>query len=76
MREADVDGNAAALFLFQAVGVNAGQGLDQRGFAVIDVPRGTDNDRLHCRTVYSMLVATCLYPALPRNATIEVSPLI
>ena len=47
MREADVDGDAAALLFFQAVGVDAGKGLDQRGLAVIDVPGGADDDGLH-----------------------------
>ena len=47
MREADVDGDAAALFFFQAVGIDAGEGLDQRGLPVIDVPGGADDDGLH-----------------------------
>lgn len=38
MGKADVDGDAAALFFFQAVGVDAGEGFDQRGLAVIDGP--------------------------------------
>jgi len=48
MCEADVDGDAAALLFFQAVGIDAGEGLDQRGFAVIDVARGADDDGFHC----------------------------
>ena len=50
--EADVDGDAAALFFLQAVGVDAGQRLDQRGFAVVDVPGGADDDGFHRPTVY------------------------
>ncbi len=45
--EADVDGDAAALFLRQAVGVDAGQRLDQRGFSVVDMPGGADDDGFH-----------------------------
>ena len=37
--EAEVDGDPALLLLLQAVGVDAGQGLDQRGLAVVDVAR-------------------------------------
>ncbi len=45
--EAQVDGDAAALLFLQAVGVDAGQRLDQRGLAVIDVAGGADDDVLH-----------------------------
>ena len=47
VREADVDGDAAALFFFEPVGIDAGQGFDQRGLAVIDVPGGADDDGFH-----------------------------
>jgi hypothetical protein len=47
MREAQIDGDAAALLFFQAVGINAGQGFDQRGLAVIDVAGGADDDGFH-----------------------------
>jgi GxxExxY protein len=49
--EAEVDGNAAALFFFQAIGVDAGQGADQRRLAVIDVSCGAYYDVLHERIV-------------------------
>ena len=42
--EAKVDGDAAALFFFQAVRVNASQRLNQRGLAMIDVARSADDD--------------------------------
>jgi len=42
--EADVDGDAAGLLLRQAVAVDAGEGLDQRGLAVIDVSRGAQDE--------------------------------
>lgn len=52
MGKADVDGDAAALFFFQAVGVDAGEGFDQRGLAVIDGPGGTGGDGFHfCRAL-------------------------
>ena len=45
--KADIDGDAAALFFFQAVGVDAGQGAHQRALAVVDVAGGADNDGFH-----------------------------
>ncbi len=49
--EANVNGDAAGFFFGQAVAVNAGQGLDQRGLAVVDVPGGAqDQVGHHCRT--------------------------
>ena len=47
MRKPKIDGDAAALFFLQAVGVDACQSLHQRGLAVIDMSRGADNDVLH-----------------------------
>ena len=41
--EADVDGDAALLLLRQAVTVNACQGLDQCGLAMVDVAGSTQN---------------------------------
>ena len=43
-REAEVDRDAARLLLGQAVGVDAGQRLHERGLAVVDVPGGADDD--------------------------------
>ena len=45
--KADVDGDAAPLFFLKPVGVNAGERLDQRGLAVVDVAGGADDDGLH-----------------------------
>src|SRR6266705_2986621 len=44
MRESQVNRYSSPLFFFQAVGVNPGQGLDQRGFSVINVPSGANDD--------------------------------
>jgi hypothetical protein len=44
MGEAEVDGDAAALFFLEAIGVDAGERADERGLAVIDVPGGADDD--------------------------------
>src|SRR5262249_5649657 len=41
--EAEIDGDAPRLLLGQTVGVDAGQGFDERGFAVVDVSRGADD---------------------------------
>ncbi len=43
-REPQIDGDPAALFLFQSVGMGAGQRLDERGLPVVDVSGGTDDD--------------------------------
>src|SRR5215470_2821079 len=45
-REAKIDRDSAALFFFQAVGVGAGKGFNQRRFAVVDMAGGTDDDVL------------------------------
>ena len=45
--KADVDGDAAPLLFFEAIGIDAGERFDQRGLAVVDVPGGADDDGLH-----------------------------
>jgi hypothetical protein len=47
VRESEIDGDAATLFLFQSVGVDPGESLDQSSFAVVDVARRSYNDRFH-----------------------------
>ena len=42
-RESEVDGDAAALLLGEAVGVDAGERAHERGLAVIDVAGGADH---------------------------------
>ena len=49
VREPELDGDAAPLLLAQPVGVDAGERLDERGLAVIDVAGGADDDALHAR---------------------------
>src|SRR5712691_8927658 len=41
-----VDGDPASLFFFEAVRVRSGQGFDQGGLAVVNVPGGSDDDVL------------------------------
>jgi len=57
----EVDGDAAALLFFQAVGVDAGERFDQGGLAVVDVAGGSHDDMLHvaCYSV-EVLVVTLL----------------
>ena len=43
MREAEVERHAARAFLFPAIGIGAGQRLDERRFAVIHVAGGADD---------------------------------
>jgi hypothetical protein len=45
-REAEVNGDAAALLFLEAVGVCPGQGLYQRGFPVVNVAGRADDDVL------------------------------
>ena len=47
--EAEVDGDPARFLLGQAVGVGAGQRLDERGLAVVDVPGRSHDHVLHAR---------------------------
>ena len=47
VREAEVDRHPALLLLVQAVGVDAGERLDQRRLAVVDVPGGAQYDLFH-----------------------------
>ena len=47
VREPQVDGDAAGLFLFEAVGIGAGEVAHERALAVIDVSRRTYDDGSH-----------------------------
>ena len=42
--ESQIDGDATPLLFRQAIGVNAGKCTDERGLAVIDVTRCSDDD--------------------------------
>ena len=57
--EADVDGDAAGLFFGQAVAVDAGEGLDERGLAVVDVAGGAE-DQVACHESASLALASHL----------------
>src|SRR5712675_2140890 len=56
--ETEVNGDAAALFLFEAVGMRSGQGFDQGGLSVVDVAGGADDYTLwaHVRRDHSLLL--------------------
>ena len=45
--KADIQGNASPLLFLQAVGMRAGQGLNQRGFPMIDMTGCADDDISH-----------------------------
>jgi hypothetical protein len=49
--EAEINSDAAALLLFQTIGINTGQGLDQRGLAMVNVSGGAEDDGLHSNLV-------------------------
>jgi hypothetical protein len=51
VRETEIDRNAAPLFFFQAIGIDARERSDERSFSVIDVASGAGNDP-HGRTAY------------------------
>jgi hypothetical protein len=44
VREAEIDRDAALALLLQPIGVDAGQRLDERRLAVVDVAGGADDD--------------------------------
>ncbi len=50
-REAQLDGDAALFLLLQAVRVRPGEGLHQRGLAVVDVAGGADDEMAHGSTI-------------------------
>ena len=47
VREAEIDRDPALLLFLEAIGVDAGDSADERGLAVVDVPRGADHDGAH-----------------------------
>ena len=47
VREPEIDRDPARLLFLQPIGIGAGQRLDQRALAVVDVPGGADDDRAH-----------------------------
>ena len=42
--EAELDGDPARLLFLEPIGISSGQGTDQRGLSVIDMPRRTEDD--------------------------------
>src|ERR1017187_1993522 len=63
--EPQIDGDAAALFFLQAVGVDPRQRLDQRRLAVIDVSRRPDDDVLHGLVTVKECCPGFCQPCLP-----------
>ena len=59
--EPQLDGDAPLLLLLEAVRVRPGEGLDERGLAVIDMPRSADDQMPHTHSRGSD------YNALPGN---------
>ncbi|MNC94695.1 hypothetical protein D3C83_116100 [compost metagenome] len=47
VRKPELDRDAARLLFFQAIGIDARQGADERAFAVIDVAGGADDEIRH-----------------------------
>jgi hypothetical protein len=44
VREPEIDGDPALLFLLQPIGVGAGEGADERALPVVDVAGGADDE--------------------------------
>src|SRR5437763_7598507 len=65
MGEPEVDRHAPALLLFEAVGIDAGQGLDQGRLSVVDVTSSAD-DEIH--------FLTALYAASRASMSVSSSP--
>jgi len=57
MRETEVDGDAAALLLGQAVGIGAGEGADQRALAMVNMAGCPHDDGLHSEQFTEMTAA-------------------
>jgi hypothetical protein len=57
--EAEIEGDAAALLLRQAIAVDAGHGAHQCRLAVVDVPRRTDQHRAHRLSLRQAARARC-----------------
>ena len=59
--EPDVDGDAAGLLFGQAVAVDAGEGLDERRLAVVDVAGGAQYDLFQSVALLQipMIIAAC-----------------
>src|SRR5207249_11811290 len=57
--ESQIDGDPAPFLLFPTVGVHAGQRLDQRGLAVVDVTGGADRSEEHTSELQSRFDLVC-----------------
>ena len=67
-REAELDGHAALLFLGEAVAVDAGQTLDERRLAVVDVSRRAYYERVFGEShfIFSFRVRAAVCPRAPQ----------
>jgi hypothetical protein len=54
MGKTKLRGNAPFLFLFEPVTIDAGQGLNERRFPMVDMPCCTDNDLFHSISNYTI----------------------
>ena len=68
VREPEVDRDAARLFFLQPIGIGAGQRLDERALAVIDVAGRADDERSH-GSAGSPLPRACAPAPWPSPAT-------
>src|SRR5277367_1406510 len=62
MCKADVDYNSALLFLLKAIRIDAGEGFDEGGLAVVDMACGTDYEVRHL--ILTIILTTLLAGSL------------
>ena len=76
VREPKLDGDAARLLFLQSIGIDAGERLNQRALAVIDVTGGTDDEAGHrfffCAR--SCLPGRCLRRGAARPGRLRAAP--
>src|SRR5581483_9669948 len=78
VREAEINGDAAPLFLLQPVGINAGERAHQRALSVINVTRSFYDYGLHREPPFrfkSSLAPLGISPAGSRFAALRAAPL-
>ena len=62
--ESEIDGDPAGLLFLETIGIGPGEGQDQPALAVVDVPRGADDDlaggarRVYWRTRLTFFISS------------------
>jgi hypothetical protein len=64
VRETQFDRDASQLLFFQTIGIDAGQGFDQAGLAMVDMSGGSQYDLLHDLSAPMLCPARVLVPSI------------